>query len=35
MTALLASIDGLVVVGEADDLTSAIDVVIDRNPTSS
>jgi DNA-binding NarL/FixJ family response regulator len=32
MTALLASIDGLVVVGEADDLASAIDVVVDREP---
>ena len=32
MTALLASIDGLVVVGEADDLRSAIDVVLDVEP---
>lgn len=32
MTALLASIEGLVVVGEADDLTTAIDVVTDREP---
>ena len=32
MTALLASIDGLVVVGEADDLGSAIDVVLDLAP---
>lgn len=32
MTALLASIDGLVVVGEADDLASAVDMVLDRAP---
>jgi DNA-binding NarL/FixJ family response regulator len=32
MTALLASIDGLVVVGEADDLASAIEVAVDREP---
>ena len=32
MTALLASIEGLVVVGEAEDLASAIAVVVDRAP---